>query len=84
VGGHQTTGSETQDPGACVGIAGVDPEHASEYDEKEDIVRVKVKPKKVDHTERLQYYIEMPNNMEGKIAVAWEKIKVELPFKFKS
>lgn len=57
---------------------------ASEYDDKEDIVRVKVKPKKVDHTERLQYFIEMSNNMEGKIAVAWEKIKVELPFKFKS
>jgi len=57
---------------------------ASEYDEKEDIVRVKVKQKKVDHTERLQYYIEMSNNIEGKIAVAWEKIKVELPFKFKS
>lgn len=57
---------------------------ASEYDKKEDIVRVKVKPKKVDHTERLQYFIEMSNNMEGKIAVLWEKIKVELPFKFKS
>jgi hypothetical protein len=57
---------------------------ASEYDEKEDIVRVKVKPKKVDHTERLQYFIEMSNNIEGKIAVAWEKIKLELPFKFKT
>jgi hypothetical protein len=43
-----------------------------------------VKPKKVDHTERLQYFIEMSNNIEGKIAVAWEKIKVELPFKFKT
>jgi len=31
---------------------------ASEYDEKEDILRVKVKPKKVEHTERLQYFIE--------------------------
>jgi Protein of unknown function (DUF2911) len=55
---------------------------ASEYDEKEDIIRMKVKPKKVDYTERLQYFIEMLNNNEGKIAVAWEKIKVELPFKF--
>lgn len=55
---------------------------ASEYDEKEDIVRVKVKPKNVDHTERLQYFIEMINTKEGKISMTWEKIKVELPFKF--
>ncbi len=57
---------------------------ASEYDEKEDIVRVKVKPKKVDHTERLQYFIEMTNKNDGKISMAWEKIEVELPFKLKS
>ena len=57
---------------------------ASEYDEKEDIVRVKVKPKKIDHTERLQYFVEMSNNNEGKITVAWEKIKVDLPFMLKS
>src|SRR5688500_453050 len=31
---------------------------ASEYDEKEDIVRIKVKPLKHQHTERLQYFIE--------------------------
>jgi hypothetical protein len=55
---------------------------ASEYDEKEDIVRVKVKPKKVDHTERLQYFIEMGNKNDGKISMAWEKVKIELPFKF--
>ena len=56
---------------------------ASEYDEKEDIIRVKVKPKKVDHTERLQYFIDMENDQTGKIAVAWEKTKVELSFNFK-
>ena len=55
---------------------------ASEYDEKEDIIRVEVKPKKVDHTERLQYFIEMSDNKQGKISVAWEKIKIELPFAF--
>lgn len=55
---------------------------ASEYDEKEDIVRVKVKPKKVNHTERLQYFIEMVNKNDGKISMAWEKIKIELPFSF--
>lgn len=56
---------------------------ASEYDEKDDVVRVNVKPVKVDHTERLQYFIEMANNKEGKIAVAWEKVRVELPFVIK-
>jgi hypothetical protein len=56
---------------------------ASEYDEKEDIVRIKVKPKKVNHTERLQYFIDMESNSSGKISIAWEKRKVEMPFTFK-
>lgn len=30
----------------------------SEYVEKDDIVRMKVKPRKNDQTERLQYFIE--------------------------
>jgi hypothetical protein len=55
---------------------------ASEYDEKEDIVRIKVPPLKVEHTERLQYFIEMTNKVSGKISVAWERIKVDLPFSF--
>lgn len=53
---------------------------ASEYDEKEDVVRIKVKPVKVPHTERLQYFIENGKNGNGKIAVAWEKIRIEMPF----
>lgn len=52
---------------------------ATEYDAKEDIVRVKVKPKKNDHTERLQYFIEIKQNNAGKIAVAWERIRIEVP-----
>lgn len=55
---------------------------ATEYDEKDDIIRIKVKPKKVNHTERLQYFIETAKNNAGKIAVAWEKIRVEFDFKF--
>ena len=53
---------------------------ATEYDEKEDIVRVKVKPSKNNHTERLQYFIETKNATVGKISVAWEKIRIEVPF----
>ena len=55
---------------------------ASEYDAQQDIVRVKVKPKKNKHTERLQYFIELENNNKGNIAVAWERIKIEIPVIF--
>ena len=54
---------------------------ASEYDEKDDVVRVKVKPKKSAHTERLQYFVEAGKEKGGKIAVAWEKVRVEVPVK---
>ena len=53
---------------------------ASEYDEKDDVVRIKVKPKKSKHTERLQYFIEAGKNNKGSIAVAWEKLRLEFPF----
>jgi hypothetical protein len=53
---------------------------ATAYDEKDDIVRLKVKPKKNVHTERLQYFIETSKGNNGKIAVAWEKVRIEFPF----
>lgn len=53
---------------------------AADYDKKEDVVRLKVKAKKNKHTERLQYFIEPKGNNKGKIGVAWEKIKIEIPF----
>lgn len=53
---------------------------ASEYDKKDDVVRVKVKPKKNAHTERLQYFIVQEKDKSGKLVVAWEQVKVELPF----
>jgi hypothetical protein len=56
---------------------------ATDYDEKDDVIRVKVKPKKVSHTERLQYFIEMKKANNETIAVAWETIRVELPFAIK-
>ncbi len=57
---------------------------ALEYDEKDDVVRIKVKPKKNVHTERLQYFIETGNDNNGKIAVAWEKLRIEFPFMIKT
>ncbi len=53
---------------------------ATEYDQNEDVVRLKVKSKKNMHTERLQYFVETSKGNNGKIAVAWEKVKIELPF----
>lgn len=53
---------------------------ASEYDEKDDVVRVKVRSQKNKHTERLQYFIEKGKDKSGTLAIAWEQVKVELPF----
>ena len=53
---------------------------ASEYDEKDDVLRIKVKPKKASHTERLQYFIEDVKANKGNLAVAWERVKLEVPF----
>lgn len=56
---------------------------ATEYDEKEDVVRIKVKLREISHTERLQYFIEPAKDNDVKIAVAWEKIIVEFIIKIK-
>jgi hypothetical protein len=53
---------------------------ASEYDEKEDLLRLVVKPKKTNHTERLQYFIEPIKNNAGRIAMTWEKVRIEFVF----
>ncbi len=57
---------------------------ATEYDEKEDVVRINIKPTKNAHTERLQYFIEHRNDNDGKIALTWEKIRIEFPFTTKN
>ena len=54
---------------------------ASEYDEKEDVVRIKVKPTKNAHTERLQYFITDVKGNKGIISVAWEKLKIAFDYK---
>jgi hypothetical protein len=56
----------------------------SEYDEAEDLVRVNVKPEKIPHTERLQYFIEEDKDGNERISVAWEEVKVGLPINFKN
>ncbi|MCY7422903.1 MAG: DUF2911 domain-containing protein [Chitinophagaceae bacterium] len=49
-----------------------------DYLQKEDVVRIKVKPvKQVKLTERLQYYIKNATGNKGTIVMAWEKIEIE-------
>lgn len=50
---------------------------ASEYDPKDDLVRMKVKPKKTGHTERLQYFIDPGKDGSILISMAWEKLRIE-------
>ncbi|MFN4144695.1 MAG: DUF2911 domain-containing protein [Runella sp.] len=54
---------------------------ADDYTEKEDIVRIKVKPMPNPMTQRLTYSVEKKSDKEGTIAVAWEKLKVAMPFR---
>jgi hypothetical protein len=51
------------------------------YDEKEDIVRIKVKPETTTHTERLKYSIKGAGNAEAMISISWEKIRIAFPVK---
>lgn len=54
---------------------------ADEYNQAEDIVRVKVKPVKKDKTvQRLTYRVEK-NGKEAAIAIEWEQLRVVLPVK---
>jgi hypothetical protein len=53
---------------------------ADEYDAKEDVLRLTVKPKKDKHFERLTYAIREVNAQKGILTMNWEKLKIEVPF----
>ena len=57
---------------------------ATEYDEKEDVIRLKVKPKKSAHKERLQYSIDDKGNGKVSVSVAWEELNVSFDVLLKS
>ena len=47
------------------------------YDEKDDLLRIKVKPEKnSEFKERLAFYIEPTGDNTGKVTLHWEKLKV--------
>ena len=53
---------------------------ADDYDQKQDIVRITVKPEVQEiHQERLRYIIEIKGDSEGAIVMYWEKLKASLP-----
>jgi Protein of unknown function (DUF2911) len=55
-----------------------------EYDTKDDVVRVVVKPETEEpHQERLRYSIEEEGDSESEIVMYWEKIELTLSIKVK-
>ena len=55
---------------------------ADEYDQKDDVVRVKVRAEELDNsTERLRYDVVSDGNAQGKIEMSWEKVRVSVPFR---
>lgn len=53
---------------------------ADNYDQKEDVVRVKLKPETDEkHQERLRYVIETESDKQGEIVLYWEKMEISLP-----
>ena len=57
---------------------------ADEYDAKDDILRIKVKPDTLSTVqERLLYKVLTDNDQQGKIEMHWEKLKISLPLELK-
>lgn len=53
---------------------------ANDYEQKDDLVRIKVKPvRQAKSVERLQFYIKKGMADKGTIAFAWEHLKIEFP-----
>ena len=53
---------------------------ADDYNEKEDMVRLDVKPEEHSLTQRLTYNVNTSNNNSGEITMQWEKILIRVPF----
>jgi len=53
---------------------------ADEYNDKEDVIRVEVKPEEHSVTQRLTYAVNKIGDQSGEIAMQWEKIVIRLPF----
>lgn len=55
------------------------------YSEKEDVFRIEVTPSILENIqEHLKYQVSKTDEQSGIISLAWEKTKVEIPFKIKN
>ena len=55
-----------------------------EYDEKDDVIRFRVKPNFSEEIkEHLEYKVNKKDDNNGSISLAWEKVKIEFPFQIK-
>ena len=53
-----------------------------EYDEKDDVIRFKVKPTSSEEIkEHLEYKVSKVDDAEGKINLSWEKVSIDFNFK---
>ncbi len=53
---------------------------ADNYDQKDDLVRVQVKPNTLgQHQERLKYEINAASGSEGAIQISWDKLGIKVP-----
>jgi len=53
---------------------------ADDYNEKEDVVILDVKPEEHSLTQRLTFNVNTTNNNSGEITMQWEKILIRVPF----
>lgn len=54
---------------------------ADDYDQKLDLLRIKVKPEILDQpVEMLTYAVKSGDDGKGAVTMSWEKIKITLPF----
>lgn len=56
---------------------------ASEYDQRDDVARIKVKPGNGKHLERLQYFIDTLKYPDCSITMHWERKIIVIPFTMK-
>jgi len=55
-----------------------------EYDEKDDVIRFKVKPALLNESvEHLEYKVSKTDNQNGSISLTWEKVRIEFQFEIK-
>lgn len=54
---------------------------ADDYDQAQDVVRVEVAPESLDQVvQRLTYMVEPTGDNTGNLSMAWDQVKVSLPF----